>query len=181
MNAMDAPLRSVPDEPASRPRVGGTAVGFEDFFRETHTALFRALALATGSRHEAEDVMQIAYMKVFERWDRVSAMESPQGFLYRVAMNEFRSRYRRAKRAIRRAVTSAPTDEAFEEAIEDRDVVIRALRELVPRQRAALVLTALQGYSAEEAGEMLGLKPPAVRALGTRARASMRKTVGDIS
>ena len=79
-------------------------------------------------------------------------MENPQGFLYRVAMNEFRSRYRRAKRAIRRAVTATPSDQAFEEAIEDRDVVIRALRELVPRQRAALVLTALLDYSAEEAG-----------------------------
>lgn len=177
---MDAPLRSVPDEPALGVGEGGTAISFEDFFRETHTALFRALSLVTGSRQEAEDVMQVAYMRVFERWDRVSAMDKPEGFLYRVAMNEFRSRYRRAKRAIRRAVTAAPSDQAFEEAIEDRDVVIRALRELVPRQRAALVLTALLDYSADEAGELLGLEAPAVRTLNARARASMRKRVGEI-
>ena len=160
--------------------MGGTAISFEDFFRETHTALFRALSLVTGSRQEAEDVMQVAFMKVFERWDRVAAMENPDGFLYRVAMNEFRSRYRRAKRAIRRAITSAPSDEAFEEAIEDRDVVIRALRELVPRQRAAIVLTALLEYSSEEAGELLGIDAATVRTLGSRARASMRKRVGDL-
>jgi RNA polymerase sigma factor (sigma-70 family) len=177
---MVVPLRSVPNEPAGRPHGGGTAISFEDFFRETHTALFRALSLVTGSRQEAEDVMQVAFMKVFERWDRVAAMENPEGFLYRVAMNEFRSRYRRAKRAIRRTITAAPTDDAFEEAIEDRDVVIRALRELVPQQRAVLVLTALLDYSAEEAGEMLGMKAPTVRTLGSRARASMRKTVGDL-
>ena len=179
---MDAPLRSVPAEPdPGRSRVGAADVAFEDFFRETHVSLFRALSLVTGSRHEAEDVMQVAFIKVFERWDRVAAMENPEGFLYRVAMNEFRSRYRRAKRAIRRAVASAPPDEAFEEAIEDRDVVIRALRELVPRQRAAIVLTALLEYSSEEAGELLGIDAATVRALGSRGRASMRKTVRDLT
>jgi DNA-directed RNA polymerase specialized sigma24 family protein len=100
---MDAPLASVPMEPPERPEVEGALISFEDFFRETHAALFRALSLVTGSRQVAEDVMQVAFMKVFERWDRVAAMENPEGFLYRVAMNEFRSRYRRAKRAIRRA------------------------------------------------------------------------------
>jgi RNA polymerase sigma factor (sigma-70 family) len=162
-------------DPAGRPGVEGTAETFEDFFRETHGALFRALSLVTGSRQEAEDVMQIAFMKVFERWDRVAAMQNPEGFLYRVAMNEFRSRYRRARRALHRALTPASRDDAFE-AIEDRDVVIRALRELVPQQRGALVLTALLGYSSEEAGELLGMKPTAVRTLGSRARASIRKS-----
>jgi len=176
---MDTPL-SLAEDSADRPRGEGVAIGFEDFFRDTHVALFRALTLVTGNRQEAEDVMQVAFMRVFERWDRVSAMENPEGFLYRVAMNEFRSRYRRAKRAIRRAMTSSSNEEAFEEAIEDRDVVIRALRELVPRQRAALVLTALLEYSSEEAGELLGIDAATVRTLGSRARASMRKTVGDL-
>jgi RNA polymerase sigma factor (sigma-70 family) len=176
---MGAPL-SLVEDPADRPRDEGVAIDFEDFFRDTHPALYRALTLVTGNRQEAEDVMQVAFMKVFERWDRVSRMEKPEGFLYRVAMNEFRSRYRRAKRAIKRAVTSSSNDEAFEVAIEDRDVVIRALRELVPRQRAALVLTALLEYSSEEAGELLGIDAATVRTLGSRARASMRKRVGDL-
>jgi RNA polymerase sigma factor (sigma-70 family) len=128
---MGAPL-SLAGEPADRPREEGVATSFEDFFRDAHVSLFRALALVTGNRQEAEDVMQVAFMKVFERWNRVSEMENPEGFLYRVAMNEFRSRYRRAKRAIRRAVSSSSSEEAFEEAIEDRDVVIRALGQPVP-------------------------------------------------
>src|SRR5262245_20385523 len=115
---MEGPL-SVARERADRPRDEEVAISFEDFFRDTHVALFRALTLVTGSRQEAEDVMQVAFMKVFERWDRVSGMESPEGFLYRVAMNDFRSRYRRAKRAIKRAVGSPTSAEAFEEAIED--------------------------------------------------------------
>ena len=151
---------------------------FEDFFDSTHEGLFRALCLMTGSRQEAEDVMQVAFMKVFERWDRVAAMERPDGFLYRVSMNEFRSRYRRAVRAMRRAAAPAETDDAFG-AVEDRDVVIRALRTLSPHQRAAIVLTGLRGYSSEEAGRMLGMSASTVRALGTRARAAMRTAVGE--
>jgi RNA polymerase sigma factor (sigma-70 family) len=168
------------EDSADRAGDEGVAIVFEDFFRGTHVALFRALTLVTGNRQEAEDVMQVAFMKVFEHWDRVARMDNPEGFLYRIAMNEFRSRYRRTKRALKRAVTPTASEEAFEEAIEDRDVVIQALRALVPRQRAALVLTALLDYSSQEAGELLGIDPATVRTLGSRARASMRKSVGDL-
>ena len=82
-------------------------------------------------------------------------------------------------RALKRAVVVAPApDDAFA-AIEDRDVVVRALRELIPQQRAAIVLTSLLGYSSEEAGQMLGIKASTVRALSTRARTTMRERVGE--
>jgi RNA polymerase sigma factor (sigma-70 family) len=155
------------------------AENFEDFFRVEHARLFRALCLVTGSRDEAEEIMQDAFLRVYERWGRVSAMDHPQGFLYRVAMNEFRTRFRRSVRAVRRAVTFDEPDDAFA-AVEDRDAVIRALRTLIPQQRAAIVLTALLGYSSEEAGRMLKMQASTVRALGTRARDAMRETVGDI-
>ena len=175
---MDTQLRVVPIDP------GPTAVEdpsetFEDFFRAEHVGLFRALCLVTGSRQEAEEVMQDAFIRVFERWDRVSSMERPQGYLYRIAMNEFRSRYRRSLRAARRVMALSEPDDAFV-AVEDRDLVTRALRTLIPQQRAAVVLTSLLGYSSEEAGQLLGMKAATVRALGTRARDVMREMVGEI-
>src|SRR5262245_55242350 len=70
-----ASLHSVPmdDEP-----VTGHIATFEDFFRAEYDRLYRAVTMITGSRQEAEDVLQVAFMKVFERWDRVSTMENPQ-------------------------------------------------------------------------------------------------------
>ena len=156
----------------------GTAdARFEEFFQAEYARLFRALCLVTGSRDEADEVAQTAFLKVLERWDRVASMASPTGFLYRTAMNEFRSRYRSAARSMKRAITFARPDDAFE-AVEDRDVVIQALRTLIPQQRAAVVLTSLLGYSSEEAGHMLGMKPAAVRTLSSRARAKMRQSLG---
>jgi RNA polymerase sigma-70 factor, ECF subfamily len=176
---MNAPLRPVPLIDAQGVALAEANDSFEDFFRAEHARLFQALCLVTGSRHEAEEVMQEAFTKVFERWDSVARMDHPQGFLYRVAMNEFRSRYRRAIRAARRIAAPSRHDDAFA-AVEDKDAVVRALRELIPQQRAAIILTALLGYSSEEAGRMLGMQSSTVRALGTRARDVMRKVVGEV-
>ena len=65
--------------------------------------------LVTGNAQEAEEMMQDAFGAVWERWDRVSVMDEPTGYLYRTAMNRFRSRLRRASRAARRAIGSEAT------------------------------------------------------------------------
>src|SRR6266496_6695819 len=81
---------------------------FEDFFRDEHVRLLRALFLVTGNESEAEDLMQEAFLKVWERWDRVGQLDDPTGYLYRTAMNAFRSRHRRAVLAARRVLGLGP-------------------------------------------------------------------------
>ena len=155
-------------------------VGFEEFFAAEHARLYSALCAVTGNRQEAEEIMQEAFLKLWERWERVSGLDDPVGYLYRTAMNVFRQRLRRAKVAMRKAVRSAEHEDAYEE-IDTREVVIQGLRALQPRQRAAVVLTSLRGFSSEEAAEMLGMSPGAVRMLATRGRASMRKAVEPVT
>ena len=149
---------------------------FETFFEQTHQRLFGGLCLVTGNRHEAEEIMQDAYLKIWERWDRVSGMDDPTGFLFRTAMNGFRSRYRRASVAIRKGMSLAPDIDDLA-AIEDRDEVVRILRPLSPAERAAIVLTTMFGYSSAEAGRLLGVKAATVRAHATRARAGARASL----
>ena len=158
--------------------LGADQLTFEDFFREQEARLYRSLCMITGSREEAEEITQEAFLKVWERWDRVSEMESPSGFLFTVAMNMFRSRYRSAMRAIKRGMSAAEPDDAFA-VIEDRDLVFRGLKQLIPQQRAAVVLTSLLGFTSEEVGEMLGIKAATVRTLTSRARSAMKETVGE--
>ncbi len=146
---------------------------FEEFFGAEHARLLRALFLVTGNEHEAEEIAQDAFLRLWERWDRVGRVDDPTGYLYRTAMNAFRSRYRRAVLAARRAVRLAPTGDAFE-AADERDAVARALGTLAPRQRAALVLTEMLGYGSEEAGRILGVKAVTARVLASQARSAMR-------
>jgi DNA-directed RNA polymerase specialized sigma24 family protein len=92
-------------------------------------------------------------------------------------MNVFRGRWRRASLAVRRTLSLAPRVADDFAAVETHDAVVRLLHELDPKQRAAVVLTALLDFSAEEAGRMLGVGASSVRSLTTRARAQMRHHV----
>jgi RNA polymerase sigma-70 factor (ECF subfamily) len=128
----------------------------------------------TGNAQEAEEIMQDAFLEVWERWDRVSAMESPVGYLFRTAMNRHRSGVRRALRAGRRILGSAEGGDDFARA-DERDALARALTNLPSRQRAAIVLTELLGYEAKSAAAMLGVRDVTVRSLASRARSGLRK------
>ena len=152
--------------------------GFEGFFEAHHARLYSALCLITGNRAEAEEVMQDAFLAVWERWERVAGLEDPVGYLYRTAMNTFRKRLRRAGLALRRAVGAAPALRDDFAAVEDRAVVVRGLRALRPEQRAAIVLTGLRGYSSEEAATIMGTSAANVRMLASRGRAAMRAAMG---
>jgi len=176
---METTLRTVPAERAEEADVGETAPSFEEFYEATFRRLFTALCLVTGNRHEAEEIAQDSFLRVFERWDRVGRLEDPTGYLFRVSMNVFRSRYRRASLGLRRDLLLAPaaTDDLAD--IETKDEVVRLLRGLDPKQRAAVLLTSILDYSAEEAGRMLGIRASSVRSLTTRARARMKHEVVD--
>lgn len=150
---------------------------FEAFYQTEARTLFRRLWLVTGNRAEAEELMQDAFLRVWERWERVGAMDDPVGYLYRTAMNLFRKRYRRAMLAVRRTIGLAPSQDDFEDA-DDRQTVRRVLATLPPRQRAALVLTEMLGFTSKEAGDALGVTDSTVRSLCRQGRDSFRRLIG---
>jgi RNA polymerase sigma-70 factor (ECF subfamily) len=149
---------------------------FETFYQDQARTLFRRLWLVTGNRAEAEELMQDAFLKVWERWDRVGAMGDPVGYLYRTAMNLFRKRYRRAALALRRTVGLTPSIDEFADA-EDRQLVHEVLATIPPRQRAALVLTEMLGFTSKEAGDALGVTDATIRSLTRHGRDAFRKVM----
>ena len=153
--------------------VSEAPTSFEEFFEEERVRLFKALFAITGSRHESEDISQDAFLRIWERWDRVGTMDDPAGYLHRTAMNVFRDRRRRLVLGMKRAIHLAPPTDGYD-AVEARSVASSVLGSLTPRQRAAIVLTEAFGYSAEEAGRILGIKGSTVRALHHQARAALK-------
>jgi RNA polymerase sigma-70 factor, ECF subfamily len=173
---MTAPLRAVTNQDAkSDPAHLSTERSFESFFEVERTRLLGALIVMTNNRAEAEELLQDAFLKVWERWERVAAMDEPAGFLYRTAMNLYRKRLRRASVALRKTANLLPNDDELA-AVETRDEAARLLGRLTPRERAAIVVTAYLGYSSEEAGRLLGIRSNTVRVLTGRARAALRAT-----
>jgi len=154
------------------------ATDFEAFFADHHERLLRALWLLTRNRHEAEEVVQDAFLALWRRWEHVAAGPDAVAYLYRTAMNVWRSRLRRAAVAVRKTVHRIPPDDEMA-AVEQRDLVVRALGPLPPRQRAAVVLMDVLDLSSERAGEILRIRPATVRVLAARGRATLAKETGD--
>jgi RNA polymerase sigma-70 factor (ECF subfamily) len=157
--------REAPKEPRS----------FEELFLDQHDRLYRALYFITGSRDDAEELMQDAFLKLWERWESIGTIEDPVAWLFRVSLNGFRMRARRARVAARRLVPVTSPRDPFED-VNIREEVRRMLRSLPQRQRAALVLTEIFDYSSEQAAQILGIRPTTVRALASQGRAALRTT-----
>jgi RNA polymerase sigma factor (sigma-70 family) len=170
------PLRIVREHDEAGP--GGTQpLAFDAFFEAEVDALLRRMWLVTRDRQEAEEVVQDAFLSMFEHWDRIPDIDDPVAYLYRTAFNAWKKRSRRATRAIKQVFAPEPAPDAFA-AAEARSVVGDALEHLPPRQRAALILTELVGLSSEEAGQILGIRPVTARVLASQARATMRAHLG---
>lgn len=151
----------------------GGGIAFELFFEAERRRLFRALYLLTGSVQEAEELAQDAFLKVWERWERVGAMEDPVGYLYRVALNLARSRLRRVMRAAKLPFLAERTVEPYG-AADARDAVVRAIASLSPRQRQAMVLTDLLDRSTDDTASLMGVSPSTVRTLISEGHKRMR-------
>jgi RNA polymerase sigma-70 factor, ECF subfamily len=163
--------------PESREGVAtATALTFEAFFRAEHVRLARALYLLTGNAAEADELTQEAMVRVYERWDRVGQMESPQGYLFRTALNLHRSRIRRLATVARHVLTATDAPDPAE-LVQRRDSVARALASLPTGQREAVVLVEWLGMGQDEAAATLGLKPGSLRARLSRAKVDLRRTL----
>jgi RNA polymerase sigma-70 factor (ECF subfamily) len=150
---------------------------FDDFFEDQHERLFKALYFITGSRQDAEDVMQEAFLRLWERWADLDRIEDPTAYLFRVALNGARMRRRRTAMALRKALPVGEDRDAFAEAEMSADVR-RLLLDVSPRQRAALVLVDLFGYPSEQAARILRVRPSTVRALASQGRRALRAKEG---
>ena len=158
--------------------VNAVQVPFEEFFEAEYARLCGALVLLTGDPFEAEEVAQEAMTRVLERWDRVSAMEAPTGYLFRTAMNLNRNRVRRIHVRARRLFFEAPSPDHSLVVGDQQDVRV-ALAKLSRAEREALVLVDWQQMDAAEAGVLLGVSASAVRVRLHRARAALRHHLGE--
>jgi len=146
---------------------------FEELFLDVHDRLYRALYFITGSSADAEELMQDAFLKLWERWDRLDTIEDPVAYLFRVALNGVRMRARRARVVARKILPAAATRDPFDD-VNLREDVRRMLRGISPRQRSAIVLTGILGYNSEQAARIMGIQPTTVRVLASQGRAALK-------
>jgi RNA polymerase sigma factor (sigma-70 family) len=160
------------------PHLVAQRLEFEEFFRAEYPGLVRAFYVLTADRSEAEELAQEAMARAYERWERVGAMESPSGYLYRVGVNL--NRHRRRHLAVRaRWLLAMTRDARTEQAPGVRGEIADAIASLSVGQREAFMLVEWLGLSAEEAGPVLDIAPASVRSRVHRAKATLRARLSD--
>ena len=147
---------------------------FDVLFADEHERIYRGLLFITGSRSDAEELMQDAFLKLWERWDRAGSIDDPVAYLFRIALNGSRMRARRAVRASRKLLPLFGGGADPFEHVEAREDLRLLLRGIPDRQRTALVLTEIFGYTSEQAGEIMHVRAGTVRMLASQGRAALR-------
>jgi RNA polymerase sigma-70 factor (sigma-E family) len=180
---------------AARPVVGTAAAGpMVSSAEEAVTALYETHALGMirlahimlGDRQSAEDVVQEAFYGLYRRWSHLSDPGSAEHYVRSAVLNQCRSvlRRRTTSRAPRQAAGTPESVRSAESAvltIQERDEIMRAVRQLPPRQREALVLRFYLDLSAEEAATTMGISPSSVRSATHRALASLGRMLQEQS
>jgi len=83
-------------------------------------------------------------------------------YLFRTAMNVFRNRYQRSVLALRKTLNIAPSNDAFAN-VDDRDLLVRSLRELAGSARRRAPDRLRRRLSSEEAGKMFAMRASTVQ------------------
>ncbi len=169
------------DEVEQRVSVGQQVTTYEDFVRARSAALYRAAYLLTGNRADAEDLVQVALVKLYVGWKRASRARSVEGYAHRVLVNAFISGRRPARFTRERLVSAPPEGTVAAVGVEDGLVLWPLVRELPPRQRAVVVLRYLGDLTEAEIGEALGMAPGTVKSTASAALKNLRTKIGDLT
>ena len=158
----------------------GDPAAFEELVRSTHRRVYTLAFRVVGDRHEAEDVAQEAYLRMYRGLPGFRGDSSFDTWLYRITANAAASHLRRRGRFgdvldDPEDVVQVP-DEASPDPV-DRDEIQRALFALPVAQRAVLVMRDAYGFSIAEIAEDLGLSEGAVKVRIHRARRRLKELV----
>lgn len=159
---------SVRDDPGN--------VVFEDWLGGRCAALLRFAFLVTGSQEAAEEAVQTALTRAFERWSWVSRTRDPDAYVRRMVVNAHVSRWRRSGR--REVPVAQVHDRTGARDVGDQvavaETVRRACATLPVRQRAAVVLRYFEDRSFADVAAILGCREATARSHVHRGLAALR-------
>lgn len=164
---------------------GPAPTSWEQIVREHSTPVYRLAYRLTGNSHDAEDLTQEVFVRVFRSLDTYTP-DNFAGWLHRITTNLFLDKARRRARirfdalsadvAARLPASSPSPDRQVADRHFDDDVE-RALASLPGDFRAAVVLCDVEGMSYDEIADVLAIKSGTVRSRIHRGRRLLRKAL----
>jgi len=149
---------------------------FESFYRTEWASVLRAVGFSVGDRDLARECVDEAMTRAYERWDSVAGMDRPAGWVYRVAINQARSRGRRRSLEERRRPPAdgpaLPADSVADPAL------AKALADLPLDMRSVIVLRFYLDWSVEDVARALGVAKGTVKSRLHRGLRRLERDLG---
>jgi RNA polymerase sigma-70 factor (ECF subfamily) len=151
---------------------------FNTFFAGSFRRMVGQIYATTGSMTEAEDSVQEAYARAWQRWGEVRQYDNPEAWIHTVA-------YRQSVEAWRKAVNRATAHRRAATTFEvpgptpDRLALVTGLRRISPELRRAVVLYHLAGLSVGEIATETGAPEGTVKARLKRGRTALAPHVSE--
>jgi RNA polymerase sigma-70 factor (sigma-E family) len=154
------------------------------------TALYQAHALSLarlallmlGDRDAAQDVVQDAFLGLYERWDKLASADAAPAYLRASVLNGCRTLLKhRSRSALQTAEESLDSAEATLMQTEQQRAMFAAIRRLPARQRETLVLRYYLDMSEDQAARAMGVSRGTVKAATSRAIAAIGRMLKEES
>jgi RNA polymerase sigma-70 factor (ECF subfamily) len=169
----------------------GDVGAFEQLIKKYDRNVFRIAQHITQNREDAEDVVQDAFLKAYQKLDQFQGNSKFYTWIVRIAVNEALMKLRKRKSdklvsmdedvetdegtITREFADWSPNPEQQYNQAELNDILSRTIQGLPASVRTVFVLRDVEGLSTEETAEMLGLSVPAVKSRLLRARLQLRE------
>jgi RNA polymerase sigma-70 factor (ECF subfamily) len=143
-----------------------------DLYAGSYRRLVGVVALVAGSRAEAEECVQEAFLRLLNNWPKVERYDDPEAWVRQAAIRLLSNRLRKARNGTRAVLRLDPPRHA-DGPDGDRLDVERALEQLPLAQRQAIVLHHLVGLDVAQVARVLGVPTGTVKSRLTRARSAL--------
>ncbi|WP_316800010.1 RNA polymerase sigma factor [Pedobacter frigidisoli] len=152
----------------------------EMLYRQTATKMLAVCMRYAKDRMEAEDVLQMGYIKIFQKIKDYRGEGSFEGWIRRVMVNTAIESYRKNLRSL----SVVEIDEAYEQPSTGFDFsrlgmqdLMKVIQKLADGYRVVFNMYAIEGYSHKEIGEALGISEGASKSQLSRARAILKEEI----
>jgi len=157
----------------------GGSRSFEEFYRAQADRVHRALAVTLGDSYLAREATDEAMARACARWRRVSELDNPGGWVYRVGLNWATSWWRKVGRE--RSFSVNDHGGVVPPVEPGATAALVALRGLSTPHRAVVVCRILLDLSVAETAAVLGISEGTVKSRLARALAALRTALSEES
>jgi RNA polymerase sigma-70 factor (ECF subfamily) len=189
----EAPLEAEDDLTLVHATKRGSVAAFDKLVRRYDRRMLRIAQSVTHNREEAEDAVQEAFLKAYQKLDQFRENATFSSWMIRIVLNEALMKLRKQRTfreesldgdssndsdALPRDVTDwSPNPQELYGATEFREILIKCLGRLQPALRVVFVLRDVEDLSISETCEVLNLSEAAIKSRLFRARLRLRETL----